>query len=128
MSKIEKETPETATAEAAPVKKCAFTGSTATVMLDYPFTSDGQLIERVEVRMPNAGEMRGVSLTQLAINDVDSIIKVLPRLTSPIIHTADAERMDLADLLFFGRVLQAFLLGKKQRTDLKAELEQETTA
>lgn len=106
-------------------KKCVFHGDTATVTLDYPFKSAGVPIETVEVRQPRAGEMRGVSLTQLAINDVDSIIKVLPRITTPVIYPADAERMDLADLLFMGRVIQAFLLGKKQRSNSKLELMEE---
>lgn len=113
------------TADESAPKKCVFTGNTATVTLDYPFKSAGVLIETVQVRQPQSGEMRGISLTQLAINDVDSIIKVLPRITTPAIYPADAERMDLADLLFMGRVIQAFLLGKKQRTASKAELMEE---
>ena len=51
------------------------------------------------VSKPNAGTLRGVSLASLAQSDVDALIKVLPRMTSPALTEHEVARPDACDLL-----------------------------
>lgn len=48
---------------------------------------------------PNAGTLRGVSLADVARSEVDALIKVLPRMTSPSLTESDVVMMDLPDLM-----------------------------
>lgn len=83
-----------------------------TVTLDQPIKRDKQDITHLEIRKPNAGEMRGVSLVDLLQLDVDAIIKILPRITLPALSTTEVQTMDLADLTACGGKIAGFLAQK----------------
>jgi hypothetical protein len=80
-----------------------------TVMLDSPVLRGEQKIEKVTVVKPNAGTLRGVSLASLAQSDVDALIKVLPRMTSPALTEHEIARLDASDLLSFAGKVVGFL-------------------
>lgn len=56
-----------------------------------------QKIEEVKIRMPNAGELRGTRLAFLQLEDVDSIMTLLPRITEPALNEADLISMHPGD-------------------------------
>ena len=80
-----------------------------TVTLDSPVLRGEQKIEKVTVAKPNAGTLRGVSLASLAQSDVDALIKVLPRMTSPSLTESDVVMMDLPDLMALATKVIGFL-------------------
>ncbi|MCP5699566.1 phage tail assembly protein, partial [Klebsiella pneumoniae] len=53
------------------------------VTLENPIKRGEQVIEKITLMKPNAGTLRGVSLADVARSEVDALIKVLPRMTSP---------------------------------------------
>ena len=79
------------------------------VILDNPIMRGEQKIEQVTVSKPNAGTLRGVSLASLANSDVDALIKVLPRMTSPALTEHEVARLDACDLLSFAGKVIGFL-------------------
>ena len=79
------------------------------VILDNPVMRGEQKIEQVTVTKPNAGTLRGVSLASLANSDVDALIKVLPRMTSPALTEHEIARLDASDLLSFAGKVIGFL-------------------
>ena len=79
------------------------------VSLDSPVVRGEQKIEKVTVAKPNAGTLRGVSLASLAQSDVDALIKVLPRMTSPALTEHEVARLDACDLLSFAGKVIGFL-------------------
>ncbi|MGU9933180.1 phage tail assembly protein [Enterobacter asburiae] len=82
------------------------------VTLDSPVQRGEQKIEKVTVVKPNAGTLRGVSLASLASlaqSDVDALIKVLPRMTSPALTEHEVARLDACDLLSFAGKVIGFL-------------------
>lgn len=83
-----------------------------TVTLDEPIQRQGQIIKVLELRKPHAGELRGVSLVELAQMQVDALVNVLPRITIPSITNPEAAAMGLADLVECGTVIAGFLLPK----------------
>lgn len=88
-----------------------------TVELDTPIQRGKQLISTVTLRKPCAGELRGIHLAELLNLDVASLIKVIPRISSPGITAPEAAGMDPADLLAIGGKVVGFLLQKQAKTD-----------
>jgi hypothetical protein len=88
-----------------------------TVSLDTPIRRGKQEITSVTLRKPNAGELRGIQLAELLNLDVSSLIKVLPRISSPALTAPEAASMDPADLLAIGTKVVGFLLQKQAKTD-----------
>lgn len=88
------------------------------VTLDTPITRGKTTIDTLSLRKPQSGELRGVQLIELLNMDVATLIKILPRITSPGITAPEAAGMDPADLLACGSKISAFLLQKSVKTDV----------
>ena len=80
-----------------------------TVILDTPIRRGTTQIGSITLRKPNAGELRGVSLADVARSEVDALIKVLPRMTSPSLTESDVVMMDLPDLMALATKVIGFL-------------------
>jgi len=87
----------------------------AVVTLDSPIMRGSLTIDTVTLRKPRSGELRGLSIAPLANLDVDEIRKLLPRISDPILTTADVDNLDPADLLQMGGEIVDFLLPKAKR-------------
>lgn len=91
--------------------------TTETITLETPITRGEQVITKVELRKPFAGELRGVSLMDLMRMEVQASITLLPRITTPALTAHDVERMDPVDLLQLASTVTGFLLPKSVKTD-----------
>ncbi|WP_404940159.1 phage tail assembly protein [Pseudomonas atacamensis] len=88
------------------------------VTLDTPISRGKTTINTLNLRKPQSGELRGIQLIELLNMDVATLIKILPRITSPGITAPEAAGMDPADLLACGSKISAFLLQKSVKTDV----------
>lgn len=88
-----------------------------TIELDEPLKRGNTVIESIDIRKPNAGELRGVSLMDVAQMDVSALRKVLPRITIPSLTDTEINNLSLADMMQCGVVVSAFLLTKQQKAD-----------
>ncbi len=88
-----------------------------TVILDTPIRRGTSTIDSITLRKPNSGELRGVSLAELLQMDVNSLIKVLPRISSPTLTSIEVTSMDPADLVALSSKITGFLLQKSAKTD-----------
>ncbi|ACS85888.1 phage tail assembly protein [Musicola paradisiaca] len=79
------------------------------ISLHTPIKRGETLIESVTLLKPTAGTLRGIGLAALANADVEALIKVLPRMTTPSLTEADVMAMDLSDLLLFAGKVIGFL-------------------
>ncbi|WP_225775899.1 phage tail assembly protein [Pseudomonas sp. Marseille-Q5115] len=86
--------------------------TTKTVTLDTPIVRGDSTINSIDVRKPQAGELRGVNLTDVLQLDVNALIKVLPRVTTPTLTDQELRRMDPADFMQLGNEMSGFLLPK----------------
>lgn len=73
------------------------------------------------LRKPNAGELRGTSLSSLVSLDVDALRKVLPRISSPTLTEFDVSMMDPADLVALGGIFAGFLMPKAMKANLASQ-------
>lgn len=87
------------------------------ITLDNPIKRGEQVIDSVSLRKPNAGELRGLNLTDLLQLDVTALQTVIPRISNPALTTADVAGMDPADLVKIGTEVAGFLLPKSAKTD-----------
>lgn len=90
---------------------------TETVILDNPIARGEQAITEIVVRKPDSGSLRGTSLNDLLTMDVNALIIVLPRLTSPVLTAIELRRMEPEDLLQLGQVVSGFLLPKSLKVE-----------
>lgn len=88
-----------------------------TVILDTPIRRGTTTIDSITLRKPNSGELRGVSLAELLNMDVASLLKVLPRISTPTLTAVELAGMDPADLFILGNKVSGFLLQKQMKTD-----------
>lgn len=105
---------KTAAIEEAEVKPLA---DDNTVILDTPIRRGTSTIDSITLRKPNSGELRGVSLSELLQMDVNSLVKVVPRISSPTLTAIEVTSMDPADLFALGTKVSGFLLQKSMKTD-----------
>jgi hypothetical protein len=82
------------------------------ITLDTPIRRGETEITEVAIRKPGAGELRGVTLTDLLQMDVSALIRVLPRITSPTLTEAEVAALDPADLTQMGSAVAGFLLPR----------------
>ncbi|WBQ17845.1 phage tail assembly protein [Sphingobium yanoikuyae] len=94
--------------------------SFTTVTLDKPIVRGETVIESLNVRMPQAGELRGLSLSALLNLDYGALENLLPRITIPNLTKPEIAAMAPSDLTQLGSEVMDFLLPK----DAKAALSQ----
>lgn len=88
---------------------------TNSITLESPVKRGEQTIESVTLTKPKAGALRGITLTDLLQMDAGAIIKVVPRISSPLLTEQDMAQLDPADLVQFGMAVADFLLPKAAR-------------
>ena len=88
-----------------------------TVTLDTPIRRGTTYIDSITLRKPNSEELRGVSLAELLQMDVNSLVKVVPRISTPTLTAVEVTSMDPADLFALGTKVSGFLLQKSMKTD-----------
>lgn len=104
--------------DTAPAATLAITApKLAEVTLDSPIVRAAGNIEKLSIRKPQAGELRGLSLVEVSQLNVDALTKLLPRLCIPQITEVEVRQMDLADLLQCGAEIGNFLLPNSMRSE-----------
>jgi len=91
-----------------------------TYTLDTPIVRGVQTIERITLRKPSAGELRGVSLSDLVNLDVTALSKVLPRISSPTLTDRDVSNLDPADLVQLGGIFAGFLMTNAVKRSMES--------
>lgn len=88
----------------------------ATVELEQPLKRGEQLITSVIARKPKVGSLRGVSLADLLNMDINAMLKVLPRITSPSISDIELRKMQPADFVSLASEVASFLVPARLKS------------
>jgi hypothetical protein len=83
-----------------------------TVTLDRPIRRGDTVLDTISLRKPKAGELRGISLTDLLQMDVNALCTVLPRITTPMVLKQEVGDLHPADLVQLGTKVAGFFLPK----------------
>ncbi|MCG9011163.1 phage tail assembly protein [Laribacter hongkongensis] len=89
-----------------------------TIILDTPIKRGDTLIDSLTLRKPGAGELRGCAISDLARMDVATLMRVIPRISTPSLTEHEVSGMDLADLTELAGEVAGFLLKKAERASL----------
>uniref|UniRef100_UPI0036DB9250 phage tail assembly protein n=1 Tax=Photorhabdus sp. RM322S TaxID=3342825 RepID=UPI0036DB9250 len=87
-----------------------------TIVLEEPLVRGNSDITEVVVRKPNSGALRGARLQALLEMDVDSMVLVLPRITTPALTKSDLLTMSPGDLINLSVEVVNFLLPKSVKS------------
>lgn len=88
-----------------------------TVTLIRPIMRGDSAINSITLREPNAGSLRGVRLTDLLNGDVDSVAKVLPRISEPAVQAHEITLMSAADLALVSGEIMSFFMPPEPVTE-----------
>jgi Phage tail assembly chaperone proteins, E, or 41 or 14 len=93
-----------------------------TITLAEPIKRGEQVIEKITLRKPRAGELRGLNLQQLISVDVTAILQLLPRISEPVLTSDECGNLDPADLTEIGGTIRGFFMTASERRMLEAML------
>lgn len=85
------------------------------VILEKPLKRGDQEVKEIILIKPTAGTLRGVSLAAVANSEVDALIKVLPRMTAPMLTEQEVAAMELPDLVALAGQVVGFLSPSSAR-------------
>ena len=85
------------------------------ITLDRPIKRGDTEIAEITLRRPDAGEPRGVVLSDLLRMEATAVSNVLPRITQPSLTAQEVAKMDPADLFQCAVQVTDFLLPKSMK-------------
>ncbi|CAM3042350.1 phage tail assembly protein [Dichelobacter nodosus] len=75
---------------------------------------DKNEITRVELREPSAGELRGLKLLDVVAMDVNALVELLPRITTPSLSPIELRAMNLVDFTELAKGIGEFFSEKEE--------------
>jgi len=86
-----------------------------TVELAEPLKRGDTTIDKLTLRKPKAGELRGLALSDVIGTDVATILKLVPRISEPKLTDDECHDLDPADLAEIGGTIRGFFMTKAER-------------
>ena len=94
-----------------------------TVEFDNPIQRGDLTISQVNINKPKTGALRGLSLSDLLKIDVDTVIKLVPRVSTPPLAEHEVAALDPTDFLSLSTAVVGFFASKDQRVKARQEAE-----
>ena len=92
-----------------------------TVVFDEPIVRGDLVISQVNINKPKTGALRGLSLSDLLKLDVDTVIKLVPRVSTPPLAEHEVAALDPTDFLSLSTAVVGFFASKDQRAKARQE-------
>lgn len=70
------------------------------------------------LRKPKAGELRGLNMVDVLQIEVSSIVKLVPRISTPSLTEAEVKAMEPSDLVGMGTIIAGFCVPKSLSQNL----------
>lgn len=86
------------------------------VILENPIQRGDQAISKIEIRKPNVGMLRNLSLQDVLKWDINATNTVLSRVTSPTLNPTELNNMDVSDYTSLAVELTNFLVSAKAKS------------
>lgn len=106
-----------------PTPGITFTDTTFRFPLEHPIMIGEERLEWLTLRLPRAGELRGLNLLDLSQLDVDTLLTLLPRISTPTILRTFGAQLHPADLITIGKGVSGFFGSDKQRRELLEQMQ-----
>lgn len=90
------------------------------VTLSSPIQRSETLIEKLHLRKPKAGQLRGLSLQDVLTSEITALLKLIPRISNPPLTDPEADELAPADLAEIGGAIRGFFMTAAERKMLEA--------
>lgn len=91
-----------------------------TVTLSAPIVRGETQIATLTLRKPRAGELRGLTLTDIMGSDITALLTLIPRITDPILTPHEADQLEADDLSEIGGAIRGFFMSRSERVMIEA--------
>ncbi len=91
-----------------------------TITLEEPIERGNDKIPEFQLRRPQSGELRGLSLRAVLDMEVDALIKLTPRISAPALTEQEVAELCPADLTQIGIEVANFFMTAEQKASLSA--------
>ena len=98
-----------------------------TITLDEPLTRGETQIATMTLRKPSAGELRGLSLSDLIQADVSTVLRLIPRISDPILTEHEAGQLSASDIAEVAGEIRGFFMNKAERATMEAMIAEQTS-
>lgn len=85
------------------------------VTLSEPVKRGETVIEKVEIKRPTVGALRGLQMATVQMQDVNALLKLLPRITEPSLTPDEVAALELCDFTELANRVSVFLMTPAQR-------------
>ena len=93
--------------------------NTETVNLDSPIIRGEQSINELTIRKPKTGALRGLALADLMKLEVNTLIKVIPRVSVPAVTEQEIAELDPSDFINVSTAVVGFFTNDKARKEAR---------
>lgn len=97
------------------------------VTLLEPIERGDSKIEKLQLRKPQAGQLRGLALNDIVTSNISTLMVLIPRISSPVLAAHEVEALDPADLMEIGGVIRGFFMTAGERKMLEAMMAEQTS-
>lgn len=90
-----------------------------TVALSEPIKRGSTEIATIDLRKPQAGELRGLSMQDVLTSEVTAILKLIPRITNPPLTQPEADALEPEDFAEVAGTIRGFFMTKAERSAIE---------
>jgi hypothetical protein len=91
---------------------------TVTIDLDTPIKRGETEINQLVLRRPQAGELRGLHMSQVLAMSTDALFTLIPRIASPALIPQELNHLDPGDLIQIGYAILGLIAPKSMQQGL----------
>lgn len=91
-----------------------------TVTLGTPIVRGETTIEKLTLRKPKGGELRGLTLQDILQTDIATIITLVQRISDPILIKDEADNLEADDLAEIGGVIRGFFMTASEKKAIES--------
>ena len=96
-----------------------------TIVFEQPICRGETVIREVNINKPKTGALRGLSLADVMKLEVDTIIKLTPRISTPTLVEHEVANLELVDLMKISTAVIGFFGTAEQRRKAREEAQNE---
>lgn len=95
-----------------------------TVALSHPIRRGETLIEKINLRKPKAGDLRGgLNMTDILQCDVGALLTIIPRISNPVLIADEADNLEADDFAEIAGAIRGFFMSADQKAAVERYIE-----
>lgn len=96
-----------------------------TITLEHPITRGETKIEKINLRKPKTGELRGMNMPDIINMNNDVMMKIIPRISDPVLIDDEVVGLEPEDFAQIVGAIRGFFYTKAEMAALEQFFEQQ---